>query len=274
MVKLNIVDILQGCRLFSQVQESGFQRLATIARLVRYDKGEVIFREGMECPGVYIVGSGLVRIYKTGAGGKEHVIHIVGPGETFAEVAAVGGFDCPANAEAIARTVCALLPLDLFQKALQQEHQLCLDMMTGMAVWVRQLVGLMEDLVLRDAAGRLARYLLDAVPRGEGQVELPTLKRHVASHLNLTSETLSRTLRRLQEAGLINPKACGSVSFLNKRGSQGLKTYVERCALVQKCLKVRPSWIDMARTALNNPMSPLQSMMTTGPLLRRMNCRM
>jgi CRP/FNR family transcriptional regulator len=214
----NIIDILQNCRLFSQVQPSGFQRLVTIARLVRFDKGDVIFHDGQECPGVYLVGSGLVRIYKTGSGGKEHVLHIVGPGETFAEVAAVGGFACPASAQAIAPSVCALLPLDLFHKALQQDHQLCLDMMAGLAIWVRHLVGLMEDLVLRDAAGRLARFLLDADQDGEGIIELPTLKRHVASHLNLTSETFSRTIRRLQEAGLIAQPDGNRVQLIDRQG--------------------------------------------------------
>ena len=202
-MSLNVVDILHDCRLFSGVDPRGFQRLATIARICRFDKGTIVFRDGDECPGVYVVGSGLVRVFKTGGSGKEHVLHMVGPGNSFAEVAAIGGLRCPASAEAVAPTTCALLPLGPFRDLLESDHELCREMMTGMAAWVRHLIDLIEDVVLRDAAGRLARYLLDAETDAAGVVELPTLKRHVASHLNLTSETFSRTIRRLADAGLI-----------------------------------------------------------------------
>ena len=199
----SVVDVLHDCKLFAGVQASGFQRLAVMARICKFDKGQTIFREGDECPGVYVLGSGLVRVFKTGPGGKEHVLHMVGPGQTFAEVAAIGGFRCPANAEAIAPATCALLPLDRFRKALEEDHELCLGLMNGLTRWVRHLVGLMEDIVLRDAAGRFARFLLDLQRDEHGTIELPGLKRHVASHLNLTGETLSRVLRRLVEAGLV-----------------------------------------------------------------------
>lgn len=199
----HVENILRDCKLFLRMQPRAFEHLVAIARLCKFRKGRWIFREGDDCPGMYVVGSGLVRVFKTAAGGKEHVLHIVGPGSTFAEVAAVGGFNCPANAEAIAPTTCVLLPADLLQKALQEDHELCLGMMKGLTLWIRHLVGLMEDIVLRDAAGRLARFLLDSDRLEDGAIALPGLKRHVASHLNLTSETFSRILRRFVEAGLI-----------------------------------------------------------------------
>jgi len=202
-LSLNVIDILHDCKLFAQVQSAAFQRLATIARIGKFAKGERIFSEGEECPGVYIVGAGLVRVFKTAASGKEHVLHMVGPGGTFAEVAAIGGFRSPAHAEAIAPTTCVLLPADRFRKALGEDHELCLGMLTGLSHWVRHLVGLMEDVVLRDAAGRVARFLLEAKQMEDRAVALPGLKRHVASHLNLTSETLSRVFRRLVELELI-----------------------------------------------------------------------
>jgi CRP/FNR family transcriptional regulator len=204
-LSLSVADILADCRLFADVPPAGFQRLAAIAQICKFRKDRLIFRQGDACPGVYIVGDGLVRVFKIASGGKEHVLHMAEPGQTFAEVAAIGRFELPASAQAVVPTTCALLPIDPFHRAIREDHSLCLGMMTGLTLWVRHLVGLMEDIVLRDALGRIARYLLDSATAEDDRIELPTLKRHVASHLNLTSETFSRGLRRLGDAGLIRP---------------------------------------------------------------------
>jgi CRP/FNR family transcriptional regulator len=149
------------------------------------------------------VGSGLVRVFKLAPSGKEHVLHLAGPGMTFAEVAVLGNFPCPAFAEALEETACLLLPVEPFMRALRDDHQFSLQILSSMGMWVKSLVSLLEDIVLRDAAGRVAGYLLQAQAEQGAAISLPGLKRHIASHLNLTSETLSRTLRQLREEQLI-----------------------------------------------------------------------
>jgi len=214
---LNVVDILQDCKLFAQVPCTEFRRLATMARVCNFSKGQLIFHENEPCPGVYIVGSGMVRVFKHGSGGKEHVLHIVGPGGTFAEAAAIGGFDLPASAQAVCKTACVLLPIAQFCKLLDEDPVLCRGMMLGLTAWVRHLVTLLEDLALRDSAGRIARFLLELKPAADDAIKLPGLKRYIASHLNLTSETFSRTFRRLIDAGLISDGKNNKVRLLDRK---------------------------------------------------------
>ena len=201
----SIPDILRRCDLFRTLSDASLAKLTAVSVLKRYPKGRTIFTQGDPCPGIFVVGDGAVRVVKIAPGGKEHVLHLAYPGMTFAEVAAIGGFACPASAQATEDSVCVLILEDRFLGALRSDHELCLQMMQSFALWVRHLVGLLEDIVLRDATGRVARHLLEVGGAIEGTIfTLPMLKKDLASHLNLTSETLSRTLRRLEEAGLID----------------------------------------------------------------------
>jgi CRP-like cAMP-binding protein len=217
-------SILGRTRLLENLAPEWRERLASEARVLSFSKGQTIFQQSDPCPGLYCVGQGRVRLFKLSPSGKELVLHFAEPGGTFAEVAAIAGFEVPANAEAVEDTVCALLPAERLRQLLREHHALCLGLLTGMSYWVQHLVGMLEDIVLRDAAGRVARHLLEAdLSQGREAFQLKLLKKDLASHLNITSETLSRTLRRLADAGLIE---LGDGQRLRILGADGLKSLV------------------------------------------------
>lgn len=213
---LSSQEAIHKCPLLCDLEEELCELLSRLAITRAYKKGVRIFDEGDACPGLFIVADGLVRIYKTSPSGKTHVLHFAEPGRTFAEVAALGGFPCPANAEALEPTTCIVLPTDDLMRLLRENHAFCRQLLTGMALWVRQLVDLLEDMALRDAKGRVARHLLEAAPAERGLAfELPMLRKDLASHIGLTSETLSRALRRLAERNWIALEDGGRIQILD-----------------------------------------------------------
>lgn len=195
--------IIAESSLFHGVSAANLRRLAEMARKVAYPAGALVFKQDDPCPGLFCVGTGSVRIYRIGAAGKEHTLHLAGPGQTFAEVAVIGQFPCPAYAEVTQAAQCALLPAGALLAMIHEDHAFCVELLVGMSQWVRHLTGRLEDLALRGADGRVARHLLQARVDARGTVGLFGLKKHIASQLNLTSETFSRVLRRLVDADVV-----------------------------------------------------------------------
>jgi len=200
-------SVIRACGLFSGLTETSRAKVARISKNVHFRKGQMVFREGDPCPGIYVVDEGAIRVFKLAPNGKEHVLHFAYAGATFGEVAAIGRFNCPAFADATEDSTCVLISEAGFGRILTEDHDFCIEMMVGMSKWVRNLVGLLEDIVLRDATSRVARHLIQSDDtKGRGEFTLPMRKKDLASHLNLTSETLSRTLSRLGECELIETR--------------------------------------------------------------------
>jgi CRP/FNR family transcriptional regulator len=194
-------------------QRSVLERLSVSQRM---KAGEQLFSQGSSCPGLFVVDFGLVRVFRLGHQGQQHVLHLCGPDQTFAEVAAFGDFPVPASAVAVQDSACLMIPNDLLQRELATNHDLCRQLLVGMSFWVRHFVQLLDDIVLRDATSRIARYLNDLPTDADGQIQLPAPKKDIANHLNLTSETFSRVLRRLSDEEILGLDSSGAIEVTQR----------------------------------------------------------
>src|SRR5437667_6841599 len=170
----------------------------TISR--HLDKGEYLFREGDRSEGFYVVQKGAINVHRVSAAGKEQVIHLFRPIESFAEatLATEGGY--PADARATEPTTVLLVPKRDFVDLLRKRPELSLRMLGSMSQHLRVIVGLLDDLTLKDMETRVANWLLKRCSRPIGnrevEIKLDRTKRVLATELGATSYPLSRTLAK------------------------------------------------------------------------------
>jgi len=194
--------LLKKNPLFAGVSDGDLEALLEICREKEHVRGDLLFSEGDEAEGFYIVAGGKVKVFKLSPEGKERILHIVHPGGTFAEAAIFGNGLYPAYAEPLEKSRLLFFPKDEFLGLLHSRSQLAINMIGGLSRFLRQFASQIEELTFKDVPARLARYLLDLAGE-ESSFELPISKTQLASNLGTVSETLSRTLRKLSDEGCI-----------------------------------------------------------------------
>ncbi len=194
---------IKQCHLFAGVTTADIELLSSILRTREHVKGEVLFEDGDEADGFYIVASGKVKVYKLSLDGRERILHVAHPGNSFAEAAIFDDGCYPAFAETLTTSTLLFFPKREFLDLLSSHPQLAINMISGLSRFLRQFTVQIEDLTFRDVPARLARYLLSFADGLDSPIELPVSKSQLASNLGTTSETLSRTLRKLSDDELI-----------------------------------------------------------------------
>ena len=201
--------ILRKIYLFSGLQEADFKALSQLAVSRDFPRQSPIFGEGKEAQGFYILITGQVKLVKSSLDGKEYIIRLVGPGETFGEAAVFAESPYPATAMALEDCQALFFPKTSFLRHLADSPALTRNMLATLSRLMFHLTRQLEDLSLKEVSARLARYILERCRETHGRIaegltlELPTTKTHMAAYLGTISETLSRTLARFKNMGLI-----------------------------------------------------------------------
>ena len=215
------IDLLRRCPLFAGLKEEDLKRIRAIASLKKVGKKEILFSDGEEARGFYVILSGKIKLYKVSAEGKEQILHIVSAPDAFAEAALFLEGSYPAFAEAL--TDCQLLffPKRDFIRLIEKNPQLSINMIVTLSHYLKRFASLIEELSLKEVSARVAKYLIDLQMKStkEGkspkEVELDLSKTQLALKLGTISETLSRTLAKMKAKGIIDVKR-NKILILNR----------------------------------------------------------
>ena len=192
----------------------GVDELARLALTVverQFEKDEVIFLEGEPCQGLYIVRDGSVKIYKLSPEGREQILSYIKPGDSFNEVAVFDGGPNPANVVAAETSSLWIVPRLAIVQVIQANPEVALAVIQNLGARLRHLVGLVEDLSLRQVSGRLAKLLLEMAATNERALT----QQEMAARLGTVREIIGRSLRQLETRGLIKTER-GKIVILDR----------------------------------------------------------
>jgi len=219
--------------LFTDINESELEKIRAFSTYKKYKKGEILFFDSEPYRGFFCLMEGTVKLYKISKEGREHIVHLVYPGNIFAEVPLFDKYDeiknnqveYPINAMAIEDdTEVIIIPSIPFMDILDKNKVVCMKMLANFSKRLRTLNEHITSMTLQDVKKRLAQYILSELENFDGNrkqktlikspkknedkifIELNISKYDLASLLGTILETLSRTFKKLQEEKVIEVK--------------------------------------------------------------------
>jgi CRP/FNR family transcriptional regulator len=213
----SLSQFLSQTLIFQGLPLEQLTELSNLAIVQSYGKGNVLFHQGDEAIGFFVVRSGRVKVFKLSGDGKEQILHIFGESDHFAEVPALDGECFPASASALEKCVVLFFPRQSFLCLLEQQPALTINLLKSFARHLRRFSHLVDNLALREVPARLAHYLLSLSQQMNDAeiVELDLPKGQLAARLGTIPETLSRVFSKLSHEGLIQIDG-GQIKLLDR----------------------------------------------------------
>ncbi len=193
--------------IFSALDDQAVELVLSRCHTIRRPAGTTLFGSGEPAERFFLILAGRVKLYKLSPRGDEQILHMYGPGITFAEAAVLSGAAYPATAEVVEDAELLAVGRTEIRRAIEANPDLAMGMLAGMSAKLREFNRLIEDLSLKDVPARLAGLLLRlAAQAGTDKFDLPQTKRELAGQIGTIPETLSRALAKLKSANLIAVK--------------------------------------------------------------------
>lgn len=194
--------LLRAWPALAPLGDPELEPLARMARRRHYPKDSHLFREGDPGLDLFLLESGEVKISRTGEGGSELVLAILGPGAAFGELAVLEeGAHRSADALALEETTCHLVERAALVTFLDSHRKALWRVISLLSAQIRRQDERAAELAFLDIPGRVARKLLELADlhgepaAGGTRISLPISQRTLAGLIGASRENVNRALR-------------------------------------------------------------------------------
>lgn len=202
------MEVLRTLPIFNRLSEDALSSVASRTVVKRYPKDKILFRQGEEARGLFVVVAGGVKIYQSGPDGREQTLYVERPGHSLAEIPLFDGSPYPASARAAEESRILFLPRDAFEWLYRNNPDIADATIRELGRRLRRLVRLVDRLSLKSVPARVAATLLEAAAaagcaRDGGELVLQSTQEEMAAELGTTRESVSRALSTLRGENVI-----------------------------------------------------------------------
>lgn len=196
------LDKLKSIPYFTGLEQNELETIKQYLFEKKAVRGEILVFEGEPADTLFFVVEGVVKVFKTSADGKEQILQIIRPGESFNDVPVLTGNNSLASAEAMSDVLLYTVKKNNLAGIIRDNLRVSLNVIQILSERIQQLVSLVEDLSFRHVTGRVAKVLLEYA--GDGTDERPRLtQQEMAAMIGTAREMVGRSLKTLEEEGTI-----------------------------------------------------------------------
>jgi CRP/FNR family transcriptional regulator len=213
----SVAEALRSALLYRGLSEDDRARLADVALVKSWEKGETIFSEGDASDFLLNVLSGRVKVVKLQPSGKEVILEIFGPGDPVGAVVAYEGRPFPATAIALERTSCLLVRRAPFFALLEKHPSLVRGLLSAFTRRIVELAQRISEVAGARVETRFAHLFLklaDRVGRPQGEsvfIPMVLTRQELADLTGTTIETCIRLMSRWGKEGIVETEKDGFV---------------------------------------------------------------
>jgi CRP/FNR family cyclic AMP-dependent transcriptional regulator len=194
---------LSSVPLLSDLDKRGLDVVIQAATSKHYTSGETVFWQSEPCAGLYIVQEGWLKAVITSPSGREQIIRLLGPGDTFNEIGLLTDGKNLVTVRALEVSQLWVIERETILRLMDEYPRLCRAFTCTLAERVQHLMKLIEDLSLRTVKSRMARILLENAVDGLINRQRWMTQTEMAARLGTVLDVANRSLTSLEGTGLV-----------------------------------------------------------------------